>query len=222
MTEPRPLDERILAAEALARRAVAGEAGVFRALMAALWDPCLALARASRVMRSSNEDDAREVVTELMAKLERDEHRALKLYVDWAGRHPDKGFADWIKITLANVVRDHARERRGGEVGQTPEGVSAKRLLNELAQTLPLEDLGVRPPVTDAQTARQLLEFARGRLAEGQLSALHDWLQGKSYDAIAGDLALESPQEAKRLVRAAVAVLRRQFGAPDGDDLEAP
>ncbi len=221
MAEKRPQDERILAAEGLARRAATGDGGAFRALMAALWDPCLGLVRSSRAMRSSSEDDAREVVTELMEKLERDDHRALKLYVDWAARHPDKDFSDWLKITVANVVRDHLRDRRGAEAGRAPNEPSAKRLLNELARTFPLEDVGERPPVTDAQTARQLLEFARGRLAKGQLSALQDWLQGKSYDAIAGDLSLRSPDEAKRLVRAAVAVLRRQFGSPEDGDSEA-
>jgi hypothetical protein len=92
---------------------------------------------------------------------------------------------------------------------------SAKRLLNDLAQSLPLE-LGARPPMTDAQTARQLLEFARTRLPTKQLVALEGWLQGASYEALSEQLSLAGADEAKRLIRAAVAVIRRQFGA-DGD-----
>jgi hypothetical protein len=88
----------------------------------------------------------------------------------------------------------------------------AKRLLNELAKQLPLDDVGVRPPVTDAQTARQLLEFAQRELPPDQRTALLEWLQGASFEMIAETSALPGPEDAKRLVRAAVAVLRRQFG----------
>ncbi|MFO0551234.1 MAG: hypothetical protein U0271_22790 [Polyangiaceae bacterium] len=210
MVEDRSLDAPLLAAEPLARRAAAGESAAFRAFMAALWDPCLGLVRGSPAMRSATEDDAREVVTRVMARFERDSFRALRLYLDWAPRYPDKTFADWLKISVANVVRDYARERRGG-VGGAPNEPSAKRLLNELANSLPLEDYGVRPPVTDAQTARQLLEFARGQLPQQQLAALEAWLQGATHDTIAVDLSLPGAEDAKRLVRAAVAVLRRQF-----------
>lgn len=222
MPEDRPHEEAILAAEPIARRAAGGDAGAFKQLMAALWDPCVALVRGSAAMKglAANDDDAREVVTRLMSKLERDGHRTLSLYVDWASRHPEKTFGDWLRITVANVARDYSRERRGNQA-RTPaspkDGAvpSAKRLLNDLARSLPLE-LGARPPMTDAQTARQLLEFARTRLPEGQLTALEGWLQGASYELIAEDLKLSGADEAKRLIRAAVAVIRRQFGA-DGD-----
>ena len=87
-----------------------------------------------------------------------------------------------------------------------------KRLLNDFAKSLPLDDMGKRPPITDAQTARQLLEFARERLPGDQLAALESWLQGASYEAIASSRGLDDTASAKKLVRAAVAVLRRHFG----------
>ncbi|MBL8741239.1 MAG: sigma-70 family RNA polymerase sigma factor [Myxococcales bacterium] len=218
MPEERPHEETIRAAEPLARRAASGDSAAFKQLMAALWDPCVALVRGSAAMRSlgAGDDDAREVVTRLMAKLERDEHRTLQLYLDWASRHPDKSFGDWLRITVANVARDYGRERRGSEA-RRPAEPSAKRLLNDLAQSLPLE-LGARPPMTDAQTARELLEFARTRLPPKQLDALEGWLQGASYEALAEELALSGADEAKRVIRAAVAVIRRQFGVDGGSE----
>ncbi len=195
--------------------AVLHHGGDFGQLMAALWEPSLRLVAGSKAMRGlkASEDDVREVVTRLMAKLQRDDLRALRLYPPWKDRHPDKTFADWFKITTANVVRDFARERRGTDQRRLPGELSKKRLLNDFAKTLPGEDsYGLRPPVTDAQTARQLLEYARERLPPDQLAALESWLQGASYDAIASSRGLDDAAAAKRLVRAAVAVLRRHFG----------
>jgi len=214
MPSDRQLDAPILAAEPLVRRVAAGETAVFQELMAALWEPCIGLVRASPAMRglSATDDDAREVVTRLMSKLERDSHRTLRLYVDWCERHPDKSFADWLKITVANVARDFGRERRGSDVRRAPNEPGSKRLLNEFAQSLPLDDIGARPPMTDAQTARQLLEFARSRLPASQLGALEAWLQGADYDGIAESQELTGPEDAKKLIRAAIAVIRREFG----------
>jgi hypothetical protein len=218
MSEKHPLDRPILAAEPLAARVAAGEEGAFRGLMAALWEPCVGLVGKSPAMRalSASEDDQREVATRVMAKLERDGGHALRLYAEWHERHPDKDFADWFKITVANVIRDFARERRGSDQRRLPGELSKKRLLNDFAKSLPLDDMGRRPPLTDAQTARQLLEFARERLPSEQLAALESWLQGADYGAIASSRGLEDAAQAKKLVRAAVAVLRRHFG--DGSE----
>lgn len=209
-------DPRVDDAESLIAPVLAGDQA-FAELMAALWEPSMRLVGGSKAMRGlrASEDDVREVVTRLMSKLQRDDFRALRLYRPWKERHPDKTFADWFKITAANVVRDFARERRGTDHRRMPGELSKKRLLNDFAKTLPGEDLhGQRPPVTDAQTARQLLEYARERLPSEQLAALESWLQGASYDAIASSRGLDDAATAKRLVRAAVAVLRRHFG-PD-------
>ena len=208
------LDQPILDATPVVTRALQGDENAFSELMTLLWEPCLKLVTRSSAMRglATGEDGAREVTTRMMAKLKRDDHRALRLFQDWQQRHPDKTFADWFKITVANVVRDFAREQRGTDHQRVPGELSKKRLLNDFAKSLPLDALGKRPPVTDAQTARQLLEYARERLPADQLAALESWIQGASYAAIATSRGLSDTASAKKLVRAAVAVLRRQFG----------
>jgi DNA-directed RNA polymerase specialized sigma24 family protein len=85
--------------------------------------------------------------------------------------------------------------------------------LNEFASSPALEDLGVRPPLTAAQTARELIEFARSRLPAEQLALLEAWLEGASFDDMAREHGTTA-DEARKLVRAAVATLRRHF-APE-------
>ncbi|MEZ4444565.1 MAG: hypothetical protein R3B72_36160 [Polyangiaceae bacterium] len=204
----------------LAREVAAGDVERFPSLVEQLWDPSLRLVAASRAMRGlrAGEDEIRDVATRLMERLSRDEHRALRLYVPWQDANPDKTFADWFKIVVANVVRDFAREQRGSERRRLPAGdsgePSVKRLLNQFASTLPLDILGTRPAMTDAQTARELLLFAERHLPAEQLAALTRWIAGSSFEDIAASQALESAEAARKQVRRAVATLRRKFGKP--------
>src|SRR5262249_23298222 len=141
----------------------------------------------------------------------RNDAHGLARYAPWRERHADKTFVDWICIVTSNVVRDHVRERMGdAALFEVP---SAKRLLNEFAQSPALAERGARPPLTNAQTARELFEFAQKRLPSDQTRALVLWVEGASFDEIAAELALASDDAAEKLVRAAVAVLRREFGS---------
>lgn len=69
----------------------------------------------------------------------------------------------------------------------------------------------MRPPMTAAQTARELIEFARAHLRADQFTGLTRWMDGADLGEIAAELALPDPDEARKLVRSAVAVLRREF-----------
>jgi DNA-directed RNA polymerase specialized sigma24 family protein len=195
--------------EKLAARAADGDKAAWTALVERLWDPLHRLLRTNRSMGGArSEDDVRDVLTKLFSKLGAQNGRGLKLYGAWRARHPDKTFEDWLRIVAKNVVRDRARETLGA---RGPSGEpSVKRLLNEFAASPCIESLGFRPPVTAAQTARQLLAFARSHLPREQHLALRLWLDGASFEEIEGECELEK-DAARKLVRAAVAVLRRQF-----------
>jgi DNA-directed RNA polymerase specialized sigma24 family protein len=195
--------------EVLAHRAADGDTAAWTLVVERLW-PCLhRIVQTNRSMGGAkSEDDVRDVLTKLLAKLGGRGGRGLKLYATWHARHPDKTFEDWLRIVVKNAIRDHARQALGAH---TPAGEpSIKRLLNEFAASPALESLGARPPMTVAQTARQLLEFSRTFLPEGQYRSLTAWLQGESFEEIGTDCGVD-PEEARLLVRAAVAVLRRQF-----------
>lgn len=202
---------------------VADRKGVgFKLLMDQLWPVCVQSVRTSRAMRSfrTGSDHVNEVALRVFARLQRDEAHALQLYVTWQQKHPDKTFEDWFRIVIANVIRDYVRENRQ-PVGAHSEFPDLKAALNELAGALPLDDLGHRPPYTAAQTARQIMELAKQRLSVTQYEALTRWMQGSSFSDISNSLALPSPDEARKAIRAALASLRRQVKDSTQDEHDA-
>jgi hypothetical protein len=203
-----------VAAEALALAVAAGDAAAAPRLVEVLWPEWLDLLTSSRSMRAlrGDEDHARNVAARLLDKLHRDDFRALRQFVEWRERHPDKTFHDWVRIVVANASRDYLRERRSAAPSAEP---SARRLLDEVMQGMPLEEVGTRPAMTAAQTARQLLEFAEKHLPRPQLAALRAWLEGTDFDEMSAQLGLADPGEGRRLLRAAVAALRRAFAPTD-------
>lgn len=198
--------------EALAERGAAGDEGARRDLVEALWPSLLDLVRSSRSMGplARSDDHVHEVATRLVEKLAGRDGHVLRTYAPWRERNAGRTFADWLRIVTKNATRDYVREQVGPRRGD-PDEPSLKRLLNEFASSPALEELGVRPPLTAAQTARELLEFARARLPAQQLRVLASWLEGASFDDIGAETGTNGA-EARKLLRAAVATLRRQFG----------
>jgi len=189
--------------------AAAGDAAAGRSLVEHLWPTWIEIARASRNMGglARSDDHVHNVVARMVEKIGRADGRGLKLYSAWQERNPEANFEDWIRIVMANVIRDYVRAQLGPRPGDL-EPPSPKRLMNEFVTLL--DEPGVRPPVTAAQTARELLEFARSRLPPDQLHALSLWLESADFADI--ERALDLPAgEGRRVVRAAVAVIRRHF-----------
>jgi hypothetical protein len=161
-----------------------------------------------------NVDDCRAVMTSVLERLKKDDFRGLRLFQPWAAANPGKNFGDWIRIVTVNLARDHVSAR----LGEHAEGEPNKRMLNTLASLLPADDdhrLGFRPLITNDQLARELMEYAARALDPIQVRALRFWIEGQSFEEIAAELALARPQDATKLVRAALARLRRQFGDQD-------
>lgn len=203
--------------ESLARRAAQGEDAAARTLVAELWPTIGRLVRAQRSLGplARNEDHVHDVVAKVVEKMCARDGRALMLYVSWRERHADKDFHDWLRIVIKNVSRDHVRAELGDVRDRQPGEPSPKRLLNELAASPNWEHVGLRPPVTMAQTARQMMEFAQTKLTPLQLQALAAWIEGASFEDVASELALRELDDARNLVRAAVAILRRHFVPSD-------
>ncbi|MSP23838.1 MAG: sigma-70 family RNA polymerase sigma factor [Myxococcales bacterium] len=204
-----PLD--VKRCDALARQCAGGEESATRELVELLWPPLLRIVRQCRslgAMRLS-EDHVHSVAAAVIGKLSRPRGGGVRLYPTWRTQNGDKDFGDWLRIVVTNTARDHVRR----ELGPRPhdEQPSVKRLLNEFARSPALEEVGVRPPVTATETARQLLEFARTHLPTEQALALGMWLEGRDFSEVARDLDSEGPPDARRLVRAAIATLRREF-----------
>jgi DNA-directed RNA polymerase specialized sigma24 family protein len=202
----------IARALATARRAGV-DAEAWSELVEILWPELLDLTRRSRLMGPlrRSDDHVRNVATRVLEKLSADDFRRLSHFQAWSEARPGKTFSDWLRIVNANVVRDYVRSALGetGEIDSAPRG--RKRILNEFAEHLP-QEMASRPPITLLQTARQLLEYAEGRLPPEQFVALKAWLEGASFEEIAEERSVEV-ELARKTLRAALASLRRHFAA---------
>jgi DNA-directed RNA polymerase specialized sigma24 family protein len=196
----------------LVARAAGGDTDARQRLLECLWSIWGEMVRANRSMGSfaKSDDHVDNVVGQLVEKFGRPDGRALRQYIAWRADHDQQTFADWLRIVTKNAIRDYLRAQLGTERPPATGEPSVKRLLNEFAFSPAIDELGIRPPVTAAQTARELLEFAVERLPGEQIQVLRQWLDGASFDEI-GDACGISRVEAQRSVRASIAVLRRHF-----------
>jgi len=197
-------------------RVVSGDRRAWHELVAGLEPHLMQLLRGGRTLgpMRHNVDDCRAVMIDVLERLRRDDYRGLRLFQPWAAANPGKDFGDWIRIITVNLARDHVSSRLG--VAEH----ANKRMLTTLASLLPRDDddrLGFRPAVTSEQLARELLEYATRALDPGQLHALRRWIEGASFAELADELDLPTPRDADKLVRAALARLRRRFEGQTDD-----
>lgn len=199
-------------------RVISGDAQAWEALVVRLEPLLLELLRRSRTLgpMRHNVDDCRAVMISVLERLSKEDFRGLHLFLSWSKANPGKDFGDWIRIVTVNIARDHVSSRLGGAGAGAAEDEAPlnKRMLNTLASLLPSDDdhrLAFRPSMTSVQTARELLEYAALALESVQLRALRRWMDGASFEELASELGLSSPRDADKLVRAALARLRRQF-----------
>lgn len=200
----------------LVRRHQRGDVRALDALVEYLWPFWGDLARRSRVLGPlrRSDDAVRDVQTRLVEKLHANERRALGQYVVWSEQNREKTFEDWMRIVATNVIRSYMRrELAEGRTIKVDGDPTARRILSEFFVSVETEEPGFRPPVTPAQTAKRLLEYARERLPAAQWTALASWLQGAEFEEIAEEQPeqLADPDAARRTVRAALATLRRRF-----------
>jgi DNA-directed RNA polymerase specialized sigma24 family protein len=211
--DPRAPSFDVKRAESLALDAARGREAAFNELVELIWPELSRSMSSSRRLAAggASEDGPHDVGLRIIEKLKTDDFRALRLYEDWRTRHPDKTFLDWLRIVAANVTRDYLRALRGHS---SPDDVpSPKQLLNAFSVASAVDDCGTRPPMTWAQTARELIEYAGARLPAEQFDALSAWLRGENFDEIANAQGVtDGAAGARRIVRAAIAVLRREFG----------
>jgi hypothetical protein len=197
----------------LIRVILAGQEGAWTALVTVLHPRIDAIVRASHSLGPlrAADDHCRTAATNVLAKLARNQYRALSLVEHWLVARPDKAFDDWLTIVCTNVVREYV----GQQLGQRRDDGSNKRWLHTLAAALPEGDdtPAVRAPLTDLRMASEIMQFAAEHLPVEQVTALSAWLQQRDFAEI-GKIAGLSDEHARggeRLVRAALARLRREF-----------
>src|SRR4051812_1293847 len=157
------------------------------------------------------EDDRRNIVVAVMARLRADGYARLRLYLEAKRTNPRLTFLGWLRVVAKRVGIDYLRAHPD-YVRRDDSNASAPGRWIE-AGTLPSASrlFGERPPVTNRGTARELLEFAAGAIPDAQCRALEMWVQSASFADIAMTLGLPTSAAAEKIVRAAIERLRRQF-----------
>ena len=166
------------------------------------------------------DDDRRNIIIEVMARLHAEGFHRLKLYVETRRTSPQLKFKTWLRVVVKRVGIDYLRghenyrdRRRDPNRGSAPGQWVEPGTLPSASQ-LP----GERPPMTNRGTALELLRYAAGAVPEPQLSALERWTEGASFDDIARELEIDGgAATAEKLVRAAIERLRRRFRGEDAD-----
>jgi hypothetical protein len=217
MPEDMSSESDLAALAAHVPRVVGGDASAWNELVVRLEPLLIQLLQRGRTLGPlrHNIDDCRAVMITVLERLRRDDFRSLRLFPPWADANPGKDFGDWIRIVTVNIARDHVSARLGEAARSEDDAPLNKRMLNTLASMLPGDDdhrLAFRPSMTNVQMARELLEYAARSLESTQLRALRRWMDGASHDEVARELGLASARDADKLVRAALARLRRHFG----------
>jgi RNA polymerase sigma-70 factor (ECF subfamily) len=207
--------------EAMVARVLAGDESAWPRLWQAV-EPRLygMLRRPNLIGRlSQSEDDCRNIVVDVMARLRADGYGRLARFAEARAKKPALPFMAWLVVVAQRVAIDYMRAHDEYRDRRHDKDASRPGAWFEL-DTLPAEeDLGrTRTQITAQATAHEILRFARAELPEGQVVALEAWLEGGSMAEIAVTLALD-PQDVVRRVRAALERIRRRFGpaSPGGD-----
>ena len=201
-------DEGELEIEALVVAAAGQNEPAWQRLWAAIEPPLSKIIAQPRFLGrlGQREDDRRNIVVQVMARLRADDFHRLRLYLEAREGNPRLRFLSWLRVVAKRVGIDYMRAHPDYiRSPDNPAWIDPKTL--PPASQIP----GPRPPVTIINTANKLLDFARNVLPQEQYHALELWTQDAGFDAIARDLGLADARDAEKMVRAVRERLRREF-----------
>jgi DNA-directed RNA polymerase specialized sigma24 family protein len=157
---------------------------------------------------SQSEDDCRNIVVDVMARLRADGYARLAQYAAARRDNPGLPFIGWLVVVAKRVAVDYLRAHEAYVDRRHIPDASSPGKWREVVTLPPDSQLpGARPSVTGRGAAHELLTFAAG-LPEDQRAALTAWLAGATFEDIA---AGGDAKEAERRVRAALERIRRRF-----------
>jgi DNA-directed RNA polymerase specialized sigma24 family protein len=214
---PWSLEPRVTptAIAALVTQVLAHEDGAWQDLWRAIEPPLHAMLRRPTFLGrlSDSEEHRRNILVDIMAGLRADDYARLRSFDAARRKSPGLPFFAWLAVVAKRLAIDYMRRqdeyvdlRRRADDG--PKGAWHAMTSLPSESRLP----GARPPVTNEGTARELIAWAEsGGLATLQAEALALWTEGERFQAIARTLGLRTAAEAERLVRSALAGMRRRF-----------
>jgi len=207
--------------EVLVVAAAAQDESAWQRLWAAIEPPLSRIVAQPRFLGrlGQREDDRRNIVVAVMARLRADGFSRLRMYLDARTANPRLRFISWLRVVAKRVGIDYLRAHPD-YVRRHDKDASRPGMWVDAGTLPPASQLfGERPPVTTRGTARELLRYAAGAIPDEQRRALELWAQSESFEDIARTLSLKNGQEAERMVRAAIERLRRRFRDASEDPL---
>lgn len=202
-------------AHALVLRLLAGDEAAWPRLWQAVEPRLYALLRRPQFLGrlSDREDDCRNIVVAVMARLREDGYARLDAYHQARRGNPGLPFMAWLVVVAKRVAIDYMRsheeyvDRRADAAASSP---GAWRLLETLVGDSRSPEARPRLTITDQTAAAEILVHAAA-LPGDQQAALRAWLIGKGYEEIADEQGLAGPRDAERAVRAGLERLRRKM-----------
>ncbi|MBA3460395.1 MAG: sigma-70 family RNA polymerase sigma factor [Deltaproteobacteria bacterium] len=201
--------------EHLVAEASTGAEAAWQGLWAAIEPPLSRIIAQPRFLGrlGQREDDRRNIVVAVMARLKTDHFARLRMYLDAKQQNPRLRFLGWLRVVAKRVGIDYLRShpdyvrRHDANASRPGAWVDAEELPSAS------QIFGDRPQYTNAGTAQELLAYAAGVIPPEQRRALELWAQSESFDEIAKQLKLPNAAAAERVVRAVIERLRRRFRA---------
>jgi DNA-directed RNA polymerase specialized sigma24 family protein len=211
----------------LVRQTVAGEAGAWPALQAAVQPTIAAIARSHRSLRAkglaSLPDDVAEVTTATLERLARTDFQNLRRYCERADSSGGS-FDTWLYGIVDFVIRDHLRQRYGrAPKAELERPQPSKRDLQSQAGRLDGDGLDrlllSQVGMTMQLTVTQIFDYIERHFAPDETRALRMYFrEDASLGEIAHALGLPDAKAADKLIRRCNARLRYRFLAGDQPD----
>lgn len=198
--------------ELLVERTVTGDEAAWQSLWAAVEPPLTRLIAQPRFLGplGRDEDERRNIIVAVMARLRADKFTRLSLYLQARRENPRLTFIGWLSVVAKRAGIDYLRahpeyQRRCGAARSRPGAWVHHTQLPESKL------LGKRPPMTTRVTARRIVDHAGPSLPVVQQRALELWTHGEDLADIAREVGLADGAAAHRVVRAALDRLRRAY-----------
>jgi DNA-directed RNA polymerase specialized sigma24 family protein len=159
----------------------------------------------------TREDDRRNIIVDVMARLRRNGGERLRLYLAARRDNPKLELMAWLRVVTKRVGIDYMRAHPDYVDRRREAGASRPGRWVEAEALPPASRIGGGPAgMTARGTAGELMRYA-AELPEAQRRALELWVQSEPFAEIARELGMAGAADAERAVRAALERLRRRF-----------
>jgi hypothetical protein len=197
--------------------------------------------RMRKARLAGSEDDVRDVLLETLERVDRDDFRALRQYLEKkqqqvpdvrASAHDDGSdltFAGWLSGLVDFAIRDHVRKRYGRASASATQSATQE----DERQALPvltkrsLHSWAVHPSETQSGqfgsaaaglsqllTARSILSYAAEVFDARELNLFERYLEQTTFEELAQEFSLPTPELARAEVRRLKERLRARFREP--------